>query len=80
MQVKDIKLIRIVYSELEPKATVYFRIYSDEGPTLDVSGSVDCVGQAGDKVVPTWVVRNSAVQIGNFLKSAGAKLVGEVYS
>lgn len=80
MVVKEIKLVRIVYSETEPKATVYFRIYSDEGPTLDVSGTVDCVDQAGDRIQPSWVVRDAATGIGNFLKSAGAKLVGEVYS
>lgn len=80
MTVKDIKLIRIVYSELEPKATVYFRIYSEEGPTLDVSGTVDCIDEANDRIQPSWVARNAARQVGAFLAKAGGRLAHESYT
>ena len=80
MRVKEVRLIRIVYSEIEPKATVYFRIYSEEGQTLDVSGTVDYVDHAGDKVQPSWVVRNAAHKVGAFLSKASVVLEGKSYS
>ena len=78
MKVKEVRLIRIVYSEIEPKATVYFRIYSEAGQTLDVSGTVDCVDQAGDRIQPSWVVRDAAHKVGAFLSKASGLLAHEV--